>query len=131
MMEEQVWQMENVYQPSYNFKIKLDADFAQNVQEISIPQDYQKNLNSFSEDILEDHNFRYPSPLRFYQDTFLATGFHIGNNGTWLSTEDLNDLEQNESIEYYTHNIDNSSEAYALIALFDNWADKAAVLLEE
>ena len=58
----------------------------------------------------------------------------MGNNGVWLAIDQSNKRslleypDEKELIKYSSHNVDNSKQAYALMALVDWWAEYADII---
>jgi hypothetical protein len=134
-MNKIIWQPKNVYLPSYEFNISLDRTFAKEMLAAKIPREKQKRMNELALETLIRQGFNWPGPLTFYEDRGLVTQFYIGRNGVWLATncENINSLfkkDENKHIKYYSHNVDNSSQAYALMALVDQWVEYSDVLKE-
>ena len=122
-----VWQPTELYQPSFGFSIRLDFVFAHEMLTTRIPLDIQKRFVELERETAQSFGFNYREPIDFHDDTCMATGFYIGQNGKWL-TLDVNQIEAlvtranpDRPLIYSSHNIDTSREAYALMALFDRW----------
>jgi hypothetical protein len=131
-MSETVWQPEYLSDPSYGFAVRIDGEFSQQLSEHTVPSSYQENLNEFIADaVLPEFGIRYTDPVRFYEDTFCPSSFHIGNNGTWLATDETHTINTDADVSYQSHNVDTGTEAYALMAMVDQWAEAATGLLAD
>ena len=132
-MNKIVWQPIHLYQPSFDFAVYLDRKFAEEMLSSKIQQERQENLNKLAIELVKRFGLNYTSPLSFYEDSCLVTQFYIGRNGTWLAIEsfsekDLINKNNKKLVEYHSHNVESSLEAYTLMALFDQWIEYADVL---
>jgi len=131
-----VWQPMAVYQPSYDFGIYLDRTFAKEMLSAKVSEEKQSRMNKSALETLVRLEFNYPVPLSFHRNTGLVTEFNIGSGETWLTIDSgdkyslLNQEDENKLIKYSSHNVDNASKAYALMALVDRWAEYPDILIE-
>lgn len=136
-MERIIWQPFSLYQPSFDFGIKLDRTFAKEMISTRIPQEAQRAMIDQARETAERFRFNYPEVLDFHEDTCLVAGFYIGNGGTWLTADKydreklMDDSQREKPLEYHSHNVDSSREAIALMALVDHWAEYSDILREQ
>lgn len=128
-----------IWQPSFcqgknDFKISLDLNFARKMITAPIPIKNQENLNRMVNERLEEWKLACMDPYHFYKDTAFVDEIHIGGNGRWLATDHpskqslLRKDKYQERFEYYSHNIDTSFDAIALLSLFDIWVQYSEIL---
>jgi hypothetical protein len=135
-MNKVIWQPRDLYQPSLDFDVDLDSDFAREMLGLKLSPGVLGQMKSLGLETASRFGFNYPEPYNFQENTGLITGFYIGKNGTWLSTSRdlLYELEHSpksdKPLEYSSHNIDSTNEAYALMALFDRYVQYAGTLKE-
>lgn len=109
------------------FSIRLNGDFAEDAYDLGSPE-YQAKMNELGSELLEDEDFYWENPYRFKEDSMLVTSIHIGDNGKWISTTDS---PEEDSLTYYSHNIDRDEEIVVIQRLFGDWIKKTEALLEK
>ena len=117
---------------NYGFKINLDWDFAKKMIDSKVPESKQDKLNKLA---TQKFSMASLKPLQFYEDTVFVNMFELGMNGRWLNTDryaiqSLLDNKNKKSLEYYTHNLDSTFDAYTLLGLFSLWADFSKALID-
>jgi len=119
-----------IWQPSltnrYDFVIYLDFGFALEMIRTQIPAERQRRLNEIANDEIKQMGNNWRDPYTFHKSSCFISQVYIGNNGVWLSSnhQEIDRLlrgRESKPIEYYSHNVDSSKEAYILMALFDRW----------
>ncbi len=126
-----VWQPFAVYQGKYGFGIKLDRCFALEMIAAKVPKKLQDRMNVLGEELNQKIGYSYPSPYDFHKDTAFVSGFYLGSNGIWLALDDhlgAEPLSEDRPLQYSSHNVDASRDAYALMALVDMWVEYSEVL---
>ena len=135
-MEKLIWQVSSLY-PSgeeaiknYKFKINLDYDFARKMINSKVSNSKKDGLNELTR---KRFNITSSNPFQFYEDSGLVNMIELGMNGRWLNIS-VNELKYNlkskKNLEYYTHNIENITDVYNLIGLFDLWVSFSEALIE-
>lgn len=132
-VEPLIWQPRGVYQPSYDFGILVDAEFARRMIVSSVGLERGRGMKEMALETIGRFGFSCANPLEFYKESALATQFSIGTGGTWLAIfqEDkaaLLDGNLEGHVRYDSHNVDAPKKAYALMALVDLWAEYAVLL---
>ena len=129
-----IWQPFVLYQPYFDFGILLSRDFCREMLETKLSREIQIKTNNLCLEVSERFGFNYPEPVTFYEDTAFISQFYLGNNGVWLAIDQSNKRslleypDEKELIKYSSHNVDNSKQAYALMALVDWWAEYADII---
>ena len=144
MIERIVWQPENLQPsehlqpPSYDFSVRLDRDFADEMISATVTPERQARMNELASKILERFKITSPGPLLSFEgDTGLVTQFNAGSGGVWLAMDrrSINSLIKSEErykpIELYSHNVDDPFQACALMALVDLWVQYSETMIEE
>jgi hypothetical protein len=132
-MEKIIWQPSIINR--YNFAVSLDRDFAREMMKAQIPAERQKKMNEIGNKDLKELGINWLNPYTFYANSCFVNQIYIGRNGVWLSTKCNSDnierlLKKGETkpIEYHSHNVDTSQEAYVLMNLFDKWVNLSDAL---
>ncbi|HIH10565.1 TPA: hypothetical protein HA241_00060 [Candidatus Woesearchaeota archaeon] len=126
-----IWQPIALYQPGFNFDIVLDDRFAEEMIKTNLSQSVQERMNGLGTDLTTRLGHSWLSPFTFYESTAFVSQFSLGQNGVWLVVDNYfkkEQLEDKKAVRYTTHNVDNSSQAYALMALVDLWVSYADTL---
>ena len=116
---------------SCDFEVYLDRDFAREMIQSKVSNERQKRMNQLANEELKRLGTNWSTPYIFHEDSCFILEFHIGQNGVWLSTTHqtiddlLNGKESSKPIEYDSHNVDVSSQAYVLMRLFDKCIEYA------
>jgi len=118
-----------------DFGIYLDEDFAKEMIQSYISTERQNKMNELGNDELKIFEINWLNPYMFYKNSCFITQFYIGQDGAWLSTnhQSVDELIRGESykpIQYNSHNIDTTKQAYVLMRLFDKWIEYSDVLKE-
>lgn len=135
-MEKIIWQPNGLYHPGYDFGILLDRQFAEGMLETKITLDKQNRMNEMANETMKRFGAHGTFPLVFHEDSALVTSFNLGERGRWLVMDDdsklflLNKTDKERCISYSSHNVDYSSDAYALIALVDQWVEYSGIIRE-
>jgi len=123
------WEPE-FFSPSTDFKILLDGEYGKRLHDQRINVYIQKRLNELATEQLKKLNTHWPSPLHFYEDSLLVDQLTLGSGGRWLSAS-IQYQDFRRPIEYSSHNIDSTKDAYILLTLFDCWIKYAHVNLQK
>ena len=98
----------------------------------------ERAFNNLADEMLKRRfDISWPESFQFHEDTAFVSGFYLGRNGLWLSTNytNIESLEKGENkkdpIEYFAHNADIMKESYALMALVDMWVQYSESLKEK
>jgi len=117
-----------------DFKVYLDSGFAKEVMQSKIPNEMQKGMNELGNEELKRLGVNWLNPYEFYEDSCFVTQFNIGQNGVWLAVNHqtidslLEGSGSSKIIEYDSHNVDYSRDAYVLLVLFGKWVEYTDVL---
>jgi|SRR3989344_4801627 len=117
-----------------DFGIYLNRNFATEMIQSKVSAERQMRMNELANKELKRLNINWSNPYIFYENSCFISQFYIGQNGVWLSTTHqeisnvLSGRESSEPIEYNSHNVDISKQAYTLMVLFDKWIEYASVL---
>jgi hypothetical protein len=132
MSQKIIWQPISVYQSGYGFGILLDPEFAKDMLTSNLSSDKSKRIQDFANEQLKKSNYDYPTPYIFNGDSCLVNQFYIGD-GKELGIDSLIKFESNfdKPIKYFSHNVDYSSDAYALMKLVDLWVKCSEVIKEK
>ncbi|MDO8511609.1 MAG: hypothetical protein Q7S55_05605 [Nanoarchaeota archaeon] len=129
-MDRIIWQPH--FGSRYDFSVKLDRVFAEEMIDACIPLERQTRMNQLANEQLKRLQWDWLNPYTFHQESCFVSQFYLGNNGVWLSAEGIDGLVLHEKsgkpIEYHSHNIDTPNQAYILMALFDRWVEYADIL---
>jgi len=130
MTERIVWQPFALYQPGSDFGIYIDRNFAREMLETKLSLEDRIRVKQLLLEVSERFGFNHPEPVDFHEDTAFIKGFYLCSGGVWLTADGLFDplsLKENirEPVKYSSHNVNNSKQAYALMALIDWWAEYA------
>ncbi|MFW5846736.1 MAG: hypothetical protein ACOCUU_01115 [Nanoarchaeota archaeon] len=134
-MKKIIWQPSRIY--GYNFGISLDRNFAREIIKTKVPAKRKNRLNEIGNEELKYFRFTRLNPYTFYEDSYFVKRINIGQDGVWLSTECNKDniesllKEETKPLEYRSHNVDTTKQAYVLMSLFDRWVDLANVIKDE
>lgn len=131
-----IWQPVAIYQPSMEFGILLDRDFSKDMLESKTTQENQDRLQKLANEyIMKRFKLIHLNPYIFREDSCFVKQIHLGSNGKWLCVDTTYDRIPTDVhkglIPYLSHNIDNSIDAYGLIALVDMWVTYSKILKEE
>jgi len=124
-MDKLIWQP--VFYSKYDFLVYLDTNFAKEMILSHTHINKQKRFNELMDEELKRLGVNWSNPCTFYGDSCFISQFYIGRNGVWLSTshQTIDDLLKekisSKCVEYNSHNVDVSNEAYALMFLFNKW----------
>ena len=131
MIDKIVWQPGGIYQSGNDFHIALENKFAEKLLASKIGAERQ--MINYAREVVKERGINYPEVYIFHKDTAFVSEFHIGHNGKWLSLERNMGImpRADEKYIYHSHNADSSSDAYALMALFDMWGSYADFLIEK
>lgn len=122
-----IWQPEGIYQPGHDFGVLLDRVFAIEMGNSEVFPSTQRRMNDQGDEIITELGHSWSNPYDFYKDSFLVTQFNLGGNGVRLALDRpvshylSKPKENDDPVKYCSHNVDTSSQAYALMALFDMW----------
>jgi hypothetical protein len=107
------------------FIILLDKAFAEEMMRRKISSETQRNMNKVGKMELEEAGIHWLEPYLFYEDTAFVQQVYMGQNGKWLSAsiEEMKHAPNDQAVKYYTHNIDSSREAIALMRTFNKWIE--------
>ena len=130
--EKRIWQPELIPR-SYGFKVWLDNGFAKEMLETPLAYKNQRQLNKLASEDLKVHGIKWPEPYSFHNNSCLINQVYVGNDGCWLSTshtglDSILTGRNTKNIEYDSHNVDFSSNAYGLLMLFSKWVELADTL---
>ena len=112
----------------------MDRDFVEAMLGARTDKSARDRLNEIGFEFIQRYGFGKRSPYGFDEETAFIREFSLGHDGKWLSLDGCsgrNPLEVYEPpkpIMYSSHNIDNSSEAQALLGLVDIWVEYSNVL---
>jgi len=131
-----VWQPKIVYNPQdpspYEFSVEIDLKFAKLMANSKLPQERRQRTQELGNEQIRLQGFNWPQPYNFLENSCLATEFHLGSGGVWLSMSrefrDIFSIEVNPI--YYSHNVDTARHAYALMSLVHLWIEYAEILRE-
>ncbi len=134
-MKRVIWQPFALYQPSCDFGIYLDRDFAQEMFDAKLDPGRQGQMQRNGYETLLRLGGINRTPYDFMEDTAFVRRFHLGGNGVWLSTETslaemIGKSHREGPIEFHSHNIDTLHQQRRLLALVDLWAEHAHLLIE-
>lgn len=120
-----IWQITHLSHSS-SFEILVNNEFVAEMLNTKLSQEKIRNLNRTGEEISKNLKYSSRSPYIFYKDTAFLTQINLdAGRGTWLSADMpcgiLPNLSENKPMKYHTHNIDHTSDNFALISLFDNY----------
>ncbi|PIN74180.1 hypothetical protein COV20_01025 [Candidatus Woesearchaeota archaeon CG10_big_fil_rev_8_21_14_0_10_45_16] len=139
-----IWQPTGLYQPTYNVGIILDGEFAQKMIEANIPRERQNRINRMGTELTRSLRQDHPFPYTFQEDSPFVTKFSIAGKGVGLSIDRVIDkaienvmgnrveesFRESKPIVYGSHNVDNSMQAYVLMALVEMWVRSVNLLKE-
>ena len=134
-MKDIVWQF--VRNNDYEFKVLLDRDFAKIMVTAEISPDYQKRLNELATEELKRLGINWISPYTFHANSGFISQIYLGQNGVWLSANHQNiesilkNEKTSEPIEYYSHNVDTSKQAFGLMAMMALWVHYSDVIIKK
>ncbi len=117
-----------------DFGIHLNRDFAREMILSKILPEKQKRINELASEELKRLGISWISPYAFHQDSGFINRFYIGQDARLTANhQDIIDILQNKepdkkTIIYNSYNVDNQSQAYALIKLFNMWIDFSDVI---
>jgi len=124
-----IWQLGSVYQPTYDFRVILDRDFVEKVISLHVPLEGQRRMNELGSEVIRRFGHKNTlTPYLFDKDSAFVRNFSLGENGAWLSVDNcqgkspLEIYKSPKNIPFSSHNVNNSSQAYALMSLVDMWA---------
>ncbi len=130
IMEKTIWTP--CFSAKYDFAVSLNRDFAREMIQAKISSERQAAMNNVGNEVLQGLGDDWQNPYIFYKDSCSVSQFYLGQNGVWLATDITpNELLKDKStrpIEYHSHNVDTSKQAYTLLALFDQWVKYADIL---
>ena len=121
----------------YDFGVLLDRNFAESMVQSQISKERQKRMNELANNDLKSMGIGWLNPYSFHGSSCFVDQVYIGRNGVWLSTNHreiellLRGEESPKPVQYNSHNVDTSHEAYVLMALFDKWVYFSERLREE
>ena len=137
MTEQIIWQPSIQFTPDnrakYDFKITLDAKFAQLMYANPISTETAQRMQTLGLERIKSRKYNCSEPFSFLDNTCLVDEIHLGKNGLWLSMErqfrdDLARKSLNRNPVYYSHNTDTSTDACTLLELFGLWIDYAEII---
>ena len=100
-----------------------------------LSEEKQRFQDIVKQQISKPLRYDEPAPLDFFEDSLLVMGFYLHRgNGLWLSAgrSQIENLDENskDNLDYSSHNVDSTKEAYSLIALYERWVHYTGVFLE-
>ncbi|MCA9487785.1 MAG: hypothetical protein KC516_02375 [Nanoarchaeota archaeon] len=114
----------------YDFSIYLDWEFANKMMQNKILESKQFRFNKAIGEI-----YGFQLPLQFHENTSLLESINLGMNGRWLNLDnsERKKLDQNkkEPLQFYSHNIDNSTDQLNLLKIFESWINYHPSLLAD
>ena len=122
-MEKILWMPQLITR--YEFVVYLDRTFAKEMAQTPLSQERQNRMNQIGSEELKGMGTNWLNPYSFYNNSCLVDQIYIGGNGKWLAATGLDrlaDTDKLKPVEYYSHNVDTSREAYILMALLSKWA---------
>lgn len=127
LIEKLVWQP-IIYSGQTEFQVAFDRKFVIDMMNAKLTDERQINFNKLANNFFP--NFKLPiAPYKFYENTCFVRGFEISGNGRWLAghcpPENYLKEETSKPVIYYSHNVDDSYDAYQLMALVSLWIDYA------
>ncbi len=128
-MERTLWTPR--FSTKYDFSVSLDRDFAREMIQAQIPPNRQEAMNNLGDEVLRGLETHWSNPYTFHKESCFINQIYLGQNGVWLATDTTLDevLERSSKpIEYHSHNVDNSKQAYTLMTLFGKWIEYADIL---
>ena len=120
----------------FNFGMYLEKDFALKCKNRKLlSEEKQRFQDIVKQQISKPLRYDEPAPLDFFEDSLLVMGFYLHRgNGLWLSAgrSQIENLDENskDNLDYSSHNVDSTKEAYSLIALYERWVHYTGVFLE-
>ena len=124
-MKKVVWQPE--FYRGFEFKVWVGNDFAMEMLNTPFSGDEQRRINELATEKLKEIRINCPEPYSFYKNSAFIHHFNLGSDGRWLSTNNPS-IERRikngglpELVEYNSHNIDTSKQAFALLSLVSMW----------
>ena len=129
-----IWQP--ILNARYDFTVHLDRDFAKEMINAHIHADRQTKMNQLGKEELKELNVNWLTPYLFHKDSCFISQVYLGE-GVWLSTKytTIDGLLEGEEItkpvDYHSHNVRTSRDAYILMALFDKWVNYADALKDD
>jgi len=130
----------------FGFSANLDREYAIKALNYKIPEKVKENFREFGlrvikEVRLKNKGFMSGDPYHFLDDTFLLRYCEVPGNACDLGVEgsDLGQFVKDSKetklpitspLRYGPHNADNHQQAYALLALWTNWANTMQTLVD-
>jgi hypothetical protein len=128
---------------SFNFSIGLDKDFVLRAYNTECPEKFLDSLITDSVNLIKllgDKSDFIENPLELFLNdkghlTYLLRKCCVPGNSCTLGINgiDADNLKLNnfsdKMLVYESHNLDNCTQAYSLLAMWLNWADTAFVLV--
>lgn len=127
LIKKLVWQP-ILYAGQSEFQVAFDRNFVLEMMNTKLANDRQIQFNKLANEFFP--NFKLPiMPYKFHENTCFIRGFEISGNGRWLAgdcpPENYLKEEAYKPIIYSSHNVDDSYDAYQLMALVSLWVDYA------
>ncbi len=131
-MEKLIWTPKQINK--YSFEIYLDVGFAKELLEAKCIEKTRENMNRLGNDLLKNFRYSLKKPYKFHKDTCFISEIHMEHDDLALTTNEttLESLvrknKKPDFITYKSKNMQNLSEAYVLMALFNQWVEYSEVL---
>ncbi len=132
----------------YGFSIELDRDFARKALELELPDGARQRLVEDAQWIARGiwgNEFEREARYRFWGNTCLLQVATVFGNACSIGAtpNEIQEIEREVSdaevkkqadiykfpLQYNPHNVDHHLQAYGLLAMWTNWADKLETLL--
>lgn len=121
--------------PNYGFSVFLNRDFALSAKQNIVSKEVQENMQKMASDAIKKMFYRklVGPPYHFLDDSILITGCQVPGDNNCELLIDRNQIDSLEKeyekseLHYYTHNVDNSNQAYGLLSLFTRWCELAGL----